>query len=233
MEVLKKGSKGNDVASLQKMLTKVGYPLVADGDFGIKTHEAVKYFQANNGLKCDCLVGQKTLEVLAGICSRQNAGLANIVKKSSRPITRIIVHCTATVEGKDYSVMDVTRMHMVGRKWPHVGYHYVVGIDGTIRPACDVNIEGIHVAGYNKNSIGVVYAGGLAKDGAPKDTRNQQQKDSLMSIVKALKELYPTAKVMGHRDLSPDRNHDGKITPDEFLKACPCFDAITEYSHLV
>jgi N-acetyl-anhydromuramyl-L-alanine amidase AmpD len=48
--------------------------------------------------------------------------------------------------------------------------------------------------------------------------------ESLVSTVQYLKGLYPSAEVLGHRDLSPDKNNDGKITPDEWLKACPCFD---------
>jgi N-acetyl-anhydromuramyl-L-alanine amidase AmpD len=47
--------------------------------------------------------------------------------------------------------------------------------------------------------------------------------------VKDYKRKYPNAKVVGHRDLSPDLNGDGKITPNEWVKLCPCFNSITEY----
>ncbi len=82
-------------------------------------------------------------------------------------------------------------------------------------------------------SIGVCYIGGLAKDGkTPKDTRTAGQKDSLRRLLIELKRKYPSAIICGHRDLSPDLNHDGKIEPNEWVKACPCFDAQEEYKDI-
>jgi N-acetyl-anhydromuramyl-L-alanine amidase AmpD len=43
-------------------------------------------------------------------------------------------------------------------------------------------------------------------------------------LLDQLQSRYPKARILGHRDLSPDLNGDGKITPDEFIKACPSFD---------
>jgi N-acetyl-anhydromuramyl-L-alanine amidase AmpD len=39
--------------------------------------------------------------------------------------------------------------------------------------------------------------------------------------------------VLGHRDLSPDRDHDGVVEPFEWVKVCPCFDAAPEYGALL
>src|SRR5690606_39171735 len=45
-------------------------------------------------------------------------------------------------------------------------------------------------------------------------------------LLRDLSTRYPQARICGHRDLSPDRNRDGVIGPQEHIKACPCFDAI-------
>ena len=73
-----------------------------------------------------------------------------------------------------------------------------------------------------------LYKGG--KDG--KDSRTPEQKETLKNLVKEYKKKYPKATVLGHRDLSPDLNKDGKITPNEWVKICPCFSAITEYKNI-
>ena len=62
---IRKGSRGEDVIYLQKQLTVLGYSVGdVDGIFGIKTLEAVKAFQAENGLVADGIVGSKTWKVL-------------------------------------------------------------------------------------------------------------------------------------------------------------------------
>jgi len=58
--LLRKGSKGEAVAELQRSLTALGYPLAADGDFGLATTRAVKRFQADRALATDGIVGPKT-----------------------------------------------------------------------------------------------------------------------------------------------------------------------------
>jgi N-acetyl-anhydromuramyl-L-alanine amidase AmpD len=102
-----------------------------------------------------------------------------------------------------------------------------------------VDIAGSHVKGYNANSIGVVYVGGLEnKTNVPyvqlksKDTRTEAQKAALLSLLVDLRKLYPKAKIQGHRDFSPDKNHDGIISVDEWIKDCPCFDAKKEYRNV-
>ena len=88
---------------------------------------------------------------------------------------------------------------------------------------------GAHARGYNAHSLGICYEGGLDKNGRAADTRTERQKVSLRALVKVLRQLYPTInRVVGHRDLSADRNGDGVITPDEWTKQCPCFDVANE-----
>lgn len=216
MTVYKKGSTGQMVREIQKALH-----LMPDGIFGAITEEAVRKWQAAHGLTADGIVGPKTLLKL--IPAR--------LKKSKRTITDIVIHCTATRAWQDFSADDIRRMHKA-QGWADIGYHYVVRLDGTIEPGRDVDKIGAHVSGHNANSIGVVYVGGLDNQGKPKDTRTENQKHALLNLLLDLRQLYPNAKISGHRDFSPDKNGDGILTPDEYLKSCPCFDAKTEYKSI-
>ena len=135
-----------------------------------------------------------------------------------RKINLIIVHCSATPEGKDFTVDDITRWHKA-RGFKTIGYHYVIYRDGSIHKGRPVSEEGAHCVGHNANSIGVCYIGGLAADGkTPKDTRTDAQKLSLRNLLSQLKKSYPGVAIRGHRDFA--------------AKACPSFDATKEYCNL-
>jgi N-acetylmuramoyl-L-alanine amidase len=212
MMTYKKGDKGEIVKQIQLALH-----LLPDGIFGKITEEAVRAFQSDNGLKVDGIVGPATLAKL-GIA------VAAGMKKSKRTITEIIVHCTATPEGKDYTVDDIRKWHTAkppqGRGWSDIGYHYVIDRKGHILPGRDVDTIGAHCEGHNEHSIGVVYVGGLsALNGKPKDTRTLAQKAGLIRCLTELKSLYPQAKIYGHCDFTKS-------------KPCPCFDAKTEYASI-
>lgn len=161
-----------------------------------------------------------------------------------RNISEIIVHCSATQEGKDFTVEDITRWHKA-RKFRTIGYHYVVYRDGSIHAGRPLEEEGAHCkeGGHNRHSIGVCYIGGLAADGkTPKDTRTPEQKAALTSLLKELKAKFPNATIHGHREfLCNNRNH-GKcpgcaMMPDAAsckyaTKACPSFNATREFKSL-
>ena len=195
--------------------------MIPTGIFCAITEEAVRKWQAAHGLKADGIVGPKTLLKL----------IPERLKKSKRTITDIVIHCTATRAWQDYSADDIRRMHKA-RGWADIGYHYVVRLDGTIEPGRDVDKIGAHVSGHNANSIGVVYVGGLDNQGKAKDTRTENQKNALLNLLLDLRQLYPNARISGHRDFSPDLNGNGTIEPCEWIKECPCFDAKSEYRRI-
>lgn len=141
------------------------------------------------------------------------------MKKSKREIKYIVVHCTATKEGADFSAKDIDRWHRQ-QGWSEIGYNYVVRINGMVELGRDVDKIPAQVKGYNANSIGVVYIGGIDAKGNPKDTRTPAQKSALLSLLKELKKLYPKAIIQGHRDFP------------KVAKACPSFDAKKEYQGL-
>lgn len=145
----------------------------------------------------------------------------------------IVVHCTATPEGRPISLDNLRAMHKA-RGFSDIGYNEVILLDGTLKPgrAGGINAVGAHVQGFNSRAFGISYVGGLDVSGKPKDTRTDTQKATLLKRLKELAEIYPNAIILGHRDLSPDRNHDGVITPDEWIKECPCFDVAKFYGPL-
>lgn len=210
MELYRMGSPKSDmVKQIQKALN-----LYPDGIYGILTKEAVEEFQRKSGLKPDGIVGPATLAKL----------IPQRFKKSKRKITEIIIHCSATPEGKDYTVEDVRKWHLQ-QGWSDIGYHYVIYRDGTIANGRDVDLVGAHCnkGGHNQHSIGVCYIGGVenkAGVAAPrqkaKDTRTEAQKMSLLSLLLDLKKLYPDAQIYGHRDFDSGKD-------------CPSFDARKEY----
>ena len=130
-----------------------------------------------------------------------------------RSITQIIIHCSATPEGKDFTVSDIDRWHKQ-RGFKIVGYHFIIRLDETIEQGRPLEMIGAHCTGHNAHSIGICYIGGLDRSGNPKDTRTQVQKDVLWSLVKSLQKRFPGATVHGHREFAN--------------KACPCFEVPKE-----
>ena len=203
MDLYKRGSRGEMVRQIQKALN-----LIPDGIYGVITEEAVRAFQLKYGLKADGIVGPATLAKL----------IPCRFKKSKRTITEIIIHCSATPEGKDFTVQDIRRWHKQ-QGWSDIGYHYVVYRNGHIEPGRDVDLIGAHCEGHNAHSIGICYIGGMDRQNKnPKDTRTLQQKAAILSLLIDMRKLYSKAKIYGHRDFSS--------------KACPSFDASCEYKRI-
>lgn len=131
-----------------------------------------------------------------------------------RKITKIIIHCSATPEGRDYTIADIDRWHKQ-KGWKGIGYHYVVYRDGSVHSGRNIEEIGAHCTGQNANSIGICYIGGLSADGkTAKDTRTSEQKKALRDLVKKLQTKYPNVTIHGHNEFAN--------------KACPCFDVKTE-----
>ena len=133
-----------------------------------------------------------------------------------REINRIIVHCSATPEGKEFHASDIDKWHKQ-RGFNGIGYHYVITLDGKVEDGRPLDKAGAHASGYNSHSIGICYIGGVEKDGkTPKDTRTEAQKEALKTLIGQLKKKYPKAQVHGHNEVAN--------------KACPCFNAREEYA---
>ncbi len=136
-----------------------------------------------------------------------------------RQINKIIIHCSATREGENYTVDTIRSWHVDGRGWSDIGYHFYIDLYGEIHKGRDIAKIGAHCKGQNRNSIGICYCGGVEADGkTPKDTRLDCQKEALTAVLRTLKAMYPEAIIHSHNDFA--------------RKACPSFNATEEYKHL-
>jgi N-acetylmuramoyl-L-alanine amidase len=131
----------------------------------------------------------------------------------NRKINKIIIHCSATPEGRDVCTDTIRQWHL-DRGWRDIGYHYVIELDGSIVTGRPIEQVGAHCKGKNRNSIGICYVGGVDKDMKPKDTRTPDQKDAMQSLLFDLTDNFAGATIHGHNEFSN--------------KACPSFDVQTE-----
>lgn len=144
---------------------------------------------------------------------------------AKRKLKYLVIHCTATPEGREVTEQNIIDWHINQRGWSRVGYHYLIQLDGTIinlHPHDDDDwIDNWEITngakGYNTVSIHIAYAGGCAakkmKDAKwypAKDTRTVCQLEAMEQLVKELVDQHTTIKVLGHNQLSN--------------KSCPSFD---------
>ena len=139
-------------------------------------------------------------------------------------LKRLVLHCTATPEGREVSSDEIRAWHTApvskgGRGWKQVGYTDLIHLDGRVERLVgnneDARVDPWEVTngakGYNQTSRHIVYAGGLARDGrSPKDTRTPEQRKALEAYVRDFHRRFPTVQIVGHNQLA--------------AKACPCFD---------
>ena len=122
-----------------------------------------------------------------------------------RTITLIIIHFSATPEGKFLSAEACRQDHITR--------------DGEICQGRPLEKVGAHCRDHNTHSIGICYEGGLDIAGHPQDTRTLAQRGSLLALLRELRKRFPKALIVGHHDLNP-------------MKECPCFNCIKEYGEL-
>lgn len=146
-----------------------------------------------------------------------------------RNIKYIAVHCTASSQ---HATIKELLLEFKRKGWSKPGYHYIVDVSGKVFNTLSEDEVSNGVKGFNSNLINVAYIGGIDTKGKPVDNRTEEQKKSLLLLLKALRKKYPNAIIQGHRDFSPDTNKNGIVDLWERIKACPCFDAKVEYKNL-
>jgi len=132
-----------------------------------------------------------------------------------RRIDYIVIHCSASPAGMDIGAAEIDRWHRQ-RRFREIGYHFVIRRNGVLEKGRGLSRIGAHVKGYNRNSIGICWVGGLDDNQHPQDNRTAEQITTMRTLVAQLKEIWPNAQVKGHRDF-PNVHKD-----------CPCFDVKTE-----
>lgn len=135
-----------------------------------------------------------------------------------REIKYIVIHCTATLQNA--TVESIKNYWKNSLKWKSPGYHFIVEQNGNVTQLSELSKPTNGVAGYNANSIHISYIGGIDMNNKPTDNRTEEQKESLITLVKRMKLQFKNAKVQGHRDFPSVK------------KACPCFNAKTEYLNI-
>ena len=134
-----------------------------------------------------------------------------------RRIDWLVVHCTATPQTT--TVASIQRYWRENLKWKSPGYHFLIEANGTVHNLQPINLPSNGVAGHNANSIHISYIGGVNGQRAV-DNRTEAQKREILRLLTDLKKQFPNVKIQGHRDFP------------RVAKACPSFDAKTEYSAL-
>ena len=135
-----------------------------------------------------------------------------------RDIKYIAVHCTATSQKTNISAIQNYWKNQLGWKMP--GYHFIVLPDGSVVKLLDIALVSNGVKGFNSVSINISYLGGVDAKNKPLDNRTAEQKKTLLLILKELKKQFPKAIIQGHHDFP------------NVAKACPSFDAKTEYQNI-
>lgn len=131
----------------------------------------------------------------------------------NRKITHIVLHCTATQQST--TVASIRRYWREILKWRSPGYHRIILANGNVVVLAEDAQLANGVAGHNAHSIHISYIGGIDGNGVPLDNRTTAQRTTMERLVKELKEQYPEAVVVGHRDFPGVK------------KACPSFSVAT------
>jgi N-acetylmuramoyl-L-alanine amidase len=135
-----------------------------------------------------------------------------------RNIKYIAVHCTATAQSATVeNIQNYWREHL---GWTMPGYHFIIKPNGEVANLLSIEKVSNGVKGFNHEIINISYIGGVDANNVPKDTRTDKQKISILKLLKELKLKFPNAIIQGHRDFP------------NVKKACPSFDAKTEYKKL-
>ena len=141
----------------------------------------------------------------------------------SKPMKYLVIHCTATPEGREVTAAEIRRWHTApppaGTGWKHEGNTDLINHDGTIERVAQKNeddrVDNWEItngaAGYNSVSRHIVYVGGCDSHMHPKDTRTAAQREALKRYVLEFHSRFPQIRIVGHHDLNP-------------AKQCPSFD---------
>lgn len=125
-----------------------------------------------------------------------------------KDIEFLVIHCSDTDDKQNLSAINLHKMHL-NFGWDGIGYHKVITRSGKIENGRPEYWVGAHVKGINQTSLGVCLIG--------RNKFTKKQFLSLERILKKWKALYPSAKIVGHRDTG------------NTAKTCPNFD-VTNWS---
>lgn len=159
-----------------------------------------------------------------------------------RVIDKIIIHCSASPNGKDFDITDCDNWHKdpkrVGGPFHRktvdiaafnshlvaVGYHYWIKIDGTIQSGRQVSEVGAHCQGLNSTSIGICMCG--------TDRFSKYQWEALSHLVGLLQNTYVGVTILGHYQ-TPTGANQGKKCPEFDVPLWVSKDFTPEKEHIL
>ena len=127
----------------------------------------------------------------------------------------IVIHCAATKPSMDIGYDEIRKWHVEDNGWDDVGYHYIIKRDGTLQTGRDESMVGSHARQVNGTSLGICLVGGVNDNNDWENNFNDEQFETLKTIVLKLKDKYQIEKIIGHYEVDD-------------VKKCPSFD-ITEW----
>ena len=132
----------------------------------------------------------------------------------------IVVHCSATGPKQNIGAAEIDKWHR-SKGWACIGYHFVIKRDGTVEDGRDQEVIGAHVENHNFNSVGICMIGGVDANDITKAANNftPAQFERLKSLLTALKQDYPKAKIQGHRDFPGVKKACPSFSVADWLKA--------------
>lgn len=123
----------------------------------------------------------------------------------------IAIHCSATHPSQDIGEEEIRKWH-TAKGWTDIGYNIIIRRNGLVEIGRPIDYQGAHVAGFNRNSLGVCLIGGVDDKGNPSNNFTMAQFDALVKTLRFLKLYAPSATIQGHRDFP------------NVAKDCPSFD---------
>ena len=226
MRTLRKGDKGDDVKTLQRLLG-----VAVDGDFGQKTHDALVAWQKAHGLVADGIAGEKTWKAL-GVTDSKCVDPSvvflpiskQITKSPNRPIKYLAIHYTAgssSAAGCTRALRNVFQNGAASADFavddkemaqynPDVRNYYCWAVGGSKKPGAT-----LHGIATNKNTISIEICSSM-KSGYDHRVANhkgwyftEKALDNAVKLAKILMRKYniPLERVIRHYSVT------GKICP--------------------
>ncbi len=130
--------------------------------------------------------------------------------RSRKEITTIIIHHTAIFNA---SIRSIAEYHVNTKKWPSIGYHYILNHDDRIYKCNDESLISYHCSGHNTSSIGIAFNMDLTRSFA-----KPQQIINLFLLLRYLEVNFKITKIAGHRDFNKTDCPGKNLNLDAVLK---------------
>ncbi|MDD2867707.1 N-acetylmuramoyl-L-alanine amidase [Neomegalonema sp.] len=150
--------------------------------------------------------------------ARPHAGSVIRQGRAGHPVREITLHCAATrpdwMRGRPLreQIEEIRRWHVELNGWRDIGYHWLVGRDGSVLPGRPETQIGAHVRGRNSGTLGICLIGGHGSAASDRfaDHYLPAQGAALDRLLREISARTPIARVSGHNEYA--------------AKACPGFD---------